>query len=233
MMLAGRAGFLTGPGDRCKRDEPEDGGMVCRHGEVRAELRTKPRVKPVGDADAPERRAGQAVGHMPDVRQSEPRRNTAIEMQRKLRLATLVLPLAVVAPMVWTSSASALPRNCSYANVTHGGVPYVAQVRTNLTSTAVGGASVCTVVSGIVRQVQLRGYDLGATPRLVDMDESWALEHHLVYPAGWPQPTGPIYDPHMHVRLLMLTRGRTQRAQLVPKGPSGTSPLWIELNEYT
>lgn len=154
-------------------------------------------------------------------------------MPHKLQLARLVVALAVVVPMIWTASASASVRTCSYSNVTRGAVPYVAQVRTNLTSAAVGGANVCTVVSAVVRQVQLRGFDLGAAPHHLDTGESWALNHHLVYPRGWPQPTGPVYDPHMHVRLRMLTRGQAQQAHPVLTGASRTSSYWIELNEYT
>lgn len=154
-------------------------------------------------------------------------------MPHKLQLTRLAVALAVVALMIWTASASASVRACSYTNVTHGAVPYVAQVRTNLTSAAVAGANVCTVVSEVVTQVQLRGFDLGAAPQLIDTGEAWALDHHLVYPRGWPQPTGPVYDPHVHVRLRMLTRGQAQQTQPMLTGASRTSPYWIELNEYT
>jgi hypothetical protein len=153
-------------------------------------------------------------------------------MPHKLRLARLVVALSMVVAMIWTAGASASVRSCSYRNVTHGAVAYVAQVRTNLTSAAVGGANVCTVVSELVRRVQRRGFDLGATRQLIDSGASWALDHHLVYPRGWPQPTGPVYDPHMHVTLRMLAQAQAQQAQPVA-GASHTSPYWIELNEYS
>jgi hypothetical protein len=164
---------------------------------------------------------------------SNPQRNTAIEMPRKLQLPRLVVALSVVVPMIWSAAASASVSNCSYRNLTHGAVPYVAQVRTNLTSAAVDGANVCRVVSQVARHVQLRGFDLGAAQQLIDTGESWALDHHLVYPRGWPKPTGPVYDPHMQVTLRMLARGPAQQGQPVPTGASHTSAYWIELNEYT
>lgn len=157
----------------------------------------------------------------------------AIELSHKLRFARLVVPLSILAPMIWPAGASASVRSCSYKNLTHGAVPYVSHVKTNLTSAAVGGTNVCAVVSEVVKQVQLRGFDLGAAPGLIDTGEPWALDHHLVYPQGWPQPTGPVHDPHVHVTLHMLARGQSQQARRVLAGASRTSPYWIELNEYT
>jgi hypothetical protein len=157
----------------------------------------------------------------------------AIEIPYALRLARLVVPLAMIAGMIWAASASASVRSCSYRNMTRGAVPYVSHVRTNLTSAAVGGANVCTVVSEVVERVQQRGFDLGAGPALIDPGEPWALDHHLVYPRGWPQPTGPIYDPHMHVTLHMLTRRPAQQAHPVLAARSRNSRYWIQLNEYS
>jgi len=148
-------------------------------------------------------------------------------MPQKLRLARLVVPLSMVVPMIWTAGASASVRTCSFRNMSQGAVPYVAHVRTNLTSVAVGGANVCTVVSKVVGQVQRRGFNLGAAPGFVDTGEWWAVDHHLVYPRGWPHPTGPVFDPHMHVTLRMLARG-----QPVLAGASHTGRYWIKLNEY-
>jgi len=141
--------------------------------------------------------------------------------------------LAVVAPMIWTAGASASVSSCSYRNVTHGAVPYVAQVRTNLTSAAVGDANVCTVVSQGRQTGAASRLRPGRRPQLIDTGESWGVNHQLVYPRGWPQPTGPVYDPHMHVRLRLLTRGQAQQPQLVLIGARRTSPYWIELNEYS
>jgi hypothetical protein len=154
-------------------------------------------------------------------------------MPHKLQLPRLVVALSVVVPMIWTAGASASVSSCSYRNVTHGAVPYVAQVRTNLTSAAMDGANVCRVVSQVVRQVQLRGFDLGTAQQFIDTAESWALDHHLVYPRGWPKPTGPVYDPHMQVTLRMLARGPAQQGQPVLTCASRTSRYWIKLNEYT
>ena len=152
-------------------------------------------------------------------------------MTPKHTITCLLAVLCLAAPAIWPAGASAAVRTCTYRNLERGPVPYVEQVRTNLTSSAVGGGSVCQFVSDLVRQVQRRGYDPGSPRDLLDGDRSFALIHHLVYPPGWPQPTGPVADPHMHVTLRMLEHGAAQKSPL--GGPSRTSRFWIQLNEYT
>jgi hypothetical protein len=149
----------------------------------------------------------------------------------KLLAATTV----VLTCLAFTAGASASVRSCSYRNPTHGPVPYVAQVATNLTATAAGGAGVCEVVREAVAQVQLRGYDLDARPDFVEGGESWAVSHRLVYPAGWPRPRGPVYDPHMHVTLRMVAVPPAQSSEAHGTGEARarTTAYWIKLNEYT
>ena len=154
-------------------------------------------------------------------------------MRQKLQLTALLAALTAAGLLASAPSATASTsvRICSYRNITHGAVPYVAQVRTNLTSAAVGGGNVCAVVSELVRRVQRRGFDPGHARQLAGAGESWALAHRLIYPRGWPQPTGPAVDPHMHVTLRMLAR--THRSRPALARPAGASRYWIKLNEYT
>jgi hypothetical protein len=154
-------------------------------------------------------------------------------MRRKLPLTTLLAALTTAALLASPAGAGASVRVCSYRNLAHSAGPYVAQVRTNLTSAAVGGANVCAVVSELVTRVQQRGYDPGHLRRLVGAGESWALVHRLVYPPGWPQPTGPAVDPHLHVTLRMHARTRARRSGSTLADPGGASGYWIKLNEYT
>jgi hypothetical protein len=154
-------------------------------------------------------------------------------MRHKLSLTALLAAASAAGLLASAASASASAsvRVCSYRNLTHGAVPYVAQVRTNLTSAAVGGANVCAVVSDLVRRVQRRGFDPGHVRQLAGAGESWALAHRLIYPRGWPQPQGPAQDPHMHVTLHMLAQ--TRRSRPARARPAGASRYWIKLNEYT
>ena len=154
-------------------------------------------------------------------------------MRQKLPLTALLAALSTAVLAASPASASASVRICSYRNITHGAVPYVAQVRTNLTSAAVGGANVCAVVSELVRRVQRRGFDPGHVHQLVDAGESWALAHRLVYPRGWPQPTGPVVDPHLHVTLRMLAATGARRSGPALARPARARRYWIKLNEYT
>ena len=151
-------------------------------------------------------------------------------MPRNLNITKLFVGVVAVVSFTCEATASASVRSCSYRNSVYGSVPYVARVTTNLTSAAVGGANVCDVVSAAVTQVQRRGYGLGAAPLFVRADMHWALTHHLVYPRGWPHPNGPVYDPHMHVTLRMISQ---QQAHATGAERSRRTPYWIKLNEYT
>ena len=152
-------------------------------------------------------------------------------MTLRQTLTGLLAISCLAAPAIWPAGASAAVRTCTYRNLDRGPVPHVEQVRTNLTSSAIGGGSVCEFVSQLVREVQLRGYDPGSRRPLLDGGRSWSLIHHLVYPPGWPQPTGPVADPHMHVKLRMLEQGQAQKSPL--GAPTRASRFWVELNEYT
>jgi hypothetical protein len=154
-------------------------------------------------------------------------------MRQRLPLTALLAALSTAALLASPAGASASVRVCSYRNLADSAGPYVAQVRTNLTSAAVGGANVCAVVSALVTRVQQRGFDPGHVRRLVGAGQSWALVHHLVYPPGWPQPTGPAVDPHLHVTLRMHARTRAQRSGSTLANSGGASGYWIKLNEYT
>ena len=155
---------------------------------------------------------------------------SAIGKIRNLTITTLFTGLVVIVSFTSTASASAAVRSCSYRNLTYGPTPYVTHITTNLTSAAVDGASVCAVVREVVIRVQLRGYALDAGSQFVAADVYWVLSHHLVYPKGWPQPSGPVYDPHMRVTLRMISLQQTHAT--VAEAPR-TTPYWIKLNEYT
>jgi hypothetical protein len=146
------------------------------------------------------------------------------------RVSKLLAAVAVAVCVVFPASASASVHSCLYRNLTHGQVPYIAQVATNLTPAAAGGAGVCEVVRAVVMQVQLRGYDPGSGSPFVDVGNRWTLSHHLVYPNGWPRPRGPVYDPHMHVTLRMTEQPQAQSRK---KASARVAPFWIKLNEYT
>jgi hypothetical protein len=156
-------------------------------------------------------------------------------MPRHARVHMLVLATAVAASLSFAATATASVRSCAFRNPAGGALPYVRQVTTNLTSSALGGGSVCAAVRAAVRRVQLIGYELGGTRRVVDANRSWVVAHDLVFPNGWPAPSGPVYDPHMRVVL-----------HLVSPSPPGSAPAlgtvpgrrhghryWIRLNEYT
>jgi len=151
---------------------------------------------------------------------------SALTSRRLLAAAT------VVACGVFTAGASASVQRCSYRNLASGEVPYVAQVTTNLTSAGAHGASICKVVREAVLQVQRRGYNLDGSAQLRGPHGYWALSHHLVYPRGWPRPTGPVCDPHMHVTLRMVAV-RHAGSRGTGADTSRMARYWITLNEYT
>jgi hypothetical protein len=100
-----------------------------------------------------------------------------------------------------------------------------------MTRAAADEATVCKVVNDAVRQVQLRGYDLDQRPAVVEADGLWKIDHHLVYPTGWPDPRGPVDDPRMKVVLhLSSTQDRTGATHVA--GRSAES-YWISFSELT
>lgn len=155
----------------------------------------------------------------------------APDPRHTLRIAPLLAALALVVTLIWTASALASVRHCSYRNVTLGPEPYAAQVQTNLVPAAVAGGDVCALVGRIVREVQGFGFDPGALAQVSDAGSSWTLVHRLVYPPGWPAPTGPVQDPHLQVTLYMQDQGGGQAAEAGAAARAGG--YWITLNEYT
>ena len=156
-------------------------------------------------------------------------------MPRHARAHMLMSATALAASLSFAATASASVRGCAFRNAAGGSLPYVEQVTTNLTSSALGGGSVCAAVRAAVRRVQLIGYELGGTRRVAEANRSWLVAHDLVFPRGWPAPSGPVYDPHVRVVL-----------HLVSRVPPGSAPAlgtvagrrrghryWIRLNEYT
>jgi hypothetical protein len=137
-------------------------------------------------------------------------------MRRTVAIAVLLIGLACAPAAVARTGA------CRVDQATGARAPYVAQVRTNLTAAAIGGGSVCAYVRRLVGSVQREGY--APTAGFLSGTGLWTLHHHLVYPAGWPRPSGPVWDPHVHVTLWLAaaaSAGATVR------------PCWIALNEYT
>ena len=133
-----------------------------------------------------------------------------------------------------THASAATVRACAYRNPQNGAVPFVEHVTTNLSARAGGPAGVCAVVDAAVSRTQALGFTLPRSPHPIDAGGRWTLDHRLVYPAGWPSPTGPVYDPHMHVTL-RLVGGRTmvsQRASATAGAGSGSSGFWIRFDEY-
>jgi hypothetical protein len=131
------------------------------------------------------------------------------------------------------AAARASVRSCPYRNPAAGAVPYVAHVTTDLSARAAGPAGICAVVKAAVRRAQRLGFTLNGAPRVIEAGSAWSVDHHVVYPRGWPSPAGPVFDPHMHVTLRLVAAGTlATRSRRVQDARAGHG-FWIRFNEYT
>ena len=129
-----------------------------------------------------------------------------------------------------THASAATVRACAYRNPQNGAVPFVEHVTTDLSARAGGPAGVCAVVDAAVSRTQALGFTLPRSPHPIDAGGRWTLDHRLVYPAGWPSPTGPVYDPHMHVTLRLVSRCGSPSALSVRA--AGAHAIWISFQEW-